>query len=144
MADPYGEILFDRLSGDVRFREATCDLSPNESALFLAIARRNGEVASYESLVGAVWPDPSAEPDGSRSTLKVMVCKIRTRMKKSGLPEVIATAWGRGYFTALPVRVLPPEGSMVVQGAGIRLIRRLIEICPDEKLAMYAEELFGV
>ena len=43
------------------------------------------------------------------AVIDVFVCKIRSKLTKAGLPNVISTVWGRGYS----VKDIGDEGSVI-------------------------------
>ncbi len=76
---------------------AAWDLSPAQSALFSAIARRRGAVCSTADAKSAMYgPDPARHP-GSR-VVPVVMCRLRHRLGRFGIK--ILTVDGQGYALA--------------------------------------------
>ena len=75
------------------------------AVLQLLVLRRN-MVMTKEAILSELYGGMD-EPEAK--IIDVFVCKIRSKLLKAGLPNVISTVWGRGYS----VKDIADEGSMI-------------------------------
>lgn len=88
-------------------------LTSREYAFLEVLASRRGSVVTPEALMNHVYGGLD-EPDDK--IVDVYICKLRKKLKPSGLTPVIACHWGRGY--SLPSATTPhPDLASATTGA---------------------------
>ena len=112
--------------------DAALSLTPTECRLIQTLARFQG-VARSDRLVTILWP--ADESVDSIALLKVHVCKLRRKLRLSGWPSLIGTAWGRGFYLCGPVEVRDGEPPLVIPNELRPSLRRLLMSHPDEVAA---------
>ena len=95
-----GGLLVDPGRREARLDGRSLDLSRKEFDLLLALARREGRVASRRELLAEVWDEPLGGPD---KTLDVHLSWLRRKLGESGsAPRYLRTVRGVG------VRLIDP------------------------------------
>jgi len=83
---------------ELRYGETCVHLEGNESAMFYAMAEAGGRVVPYGKLIHAVWGSTlNGGPDYAVQMLKVYVCRMRAKLRRSRAPIVIRTVHGSGF-----------------------------------------------
>ena len=91
-----GPVSFDLHTRGVIVHGQAIRLTIKESAILeLLILRRNAPV-SKETFLSHLYADVDREPEPQ--IIDVFVCKLRKKLADAGAPDVIETAWGRGYM----------------------------------------------
>lgn len=77
--------------------EAEVSLTDKEYQILLLLMRNPGHVFSINEIYEAVWQEPFLR--ASANTVMVHIRRLRAKLENNPqLPEIICTAWGRGYF----------------------------------------------
>lgn len=79
--------------------ERTVQLSKKEATLLELLMRKEGKVASRESILERLWDDQSFVDD---NTLNVNVTRLRQRLQELGMEQVLETVRGLGYRLSIP------------------------------------------
>jgi DNA-binding response OmpR family regulator len=81
-------------------------LSRSEWAIVWTAFEANGKLVVYDRLYSAIWGMADLQPDETRSTLSVMVWRVRHKLRRHGAGDLIETIWGRGlrFNTELAMR----------------------------------------
>jgi DNA-binding response OmpR family regulator len=91
----FGDIQVDPSTHVVRKGGEVVDLTPKETGLLLAMARRRGAVASYGTLLGEVW---GAEAPDSNRTVNTHVFQLRQKLEDNpSRPRHLLTVRKVGY-----------------------------------------------
>jgi len=77
-----------------------------EFAVLQLLVRRRNMAMTKEAILSQLYGGMD-EPEAK--IIDVFVCKIRSKLTKAGLPNVISTVWGRGYS----VKDIADEGSVI-------------------------------
>jgi DNA-binding SARP family transcriptional activator len=105
--------------------------------ILMRLARRPAQMVPYELLIGALWPNPTDEPDDARKVLKVLVCNLRALLRKLGASERIDTCWGDGLVL---LRDGPAQRMVLLTDAQLDDLARLIATHPDAETAARMRE----
>lgn len=93
-----GALLYDHqtrtLTGPLGERIA----SPTGDRILLCLMAHTGKVVRHDTLIGAVWPNPTDEPEGAEDTLRQHIWRIRQNMRAVGSKTKIVSRWGTGYM----------------------------------------------
>jgi DNA-binding response OmpR family regulator len=93
-----GDLVIDRATRRVRWRETEVALSPREYAVLLALALRAGAVVSKDELLREVWGD---EDSVTRNVVEVYVGYLRRKLESVGAGDVLQTVRGHGYLVSV-------------------------------------------
>jgi len=93
-------IELDRLTIDPRTRLAAVDghdlgLTPKEYGVLEALARNRGQVTSRERLFEHLYDSRSESSD---KVIEVLISTLRAKLAAAGMPDLIRTRRGFGYF----------------------------------------------
>ena len=94
-------------SFDVSFAGTSIDLSPQEFALLVLLARHASRAVARQALTSALWAD--SEPVNPDDVLGAAISRIRRKFKPLGIEEAIHTVRGFGY--RLNEAVLAPSAA---------------------------------
>jgi two-component system KDP operon response regulator KdpE len=89
-----GELLVDPGSHTVSQNGYSVALTPTEFRLLLALARRQGDVASHEELLSEVW---GASCDDGHEKLRLYVRYLRRKLRDEDEPRLLLNERGVGY-----------------------------------------------
>lgn len=84
---------------EAKYGERTVQLSKKEATLLELLMRKEGKVASRESILERLWDDQSFVDD---NTLNVNVTRLRQRLQELGMEQVLETVRGLGYRLSIP------------------------------------------
>lgn len=79
----------------VLYDGAKIDLTKNEYRILQCLMERAGKIVSREDIITKIWEDDSFIDD---NTLTVNMTRLRKKLEKSGLQDVILTKKGIGYM----------------------------------------------
>ncbi len=79
----------------VLYDGAKIDLTKNEYRILQCLMERAGKIVSREDIITKLWEDDSFIDD---NTLTVNMTRLRKKLEKSGLQDVILTKKGIGYM----------------------------------------------
>lgn len=136
MTDP---VTFDVACGTLQWEGGNIQLSRQQTEVLRAIVR-HGPVASRSAVEAAVWMD--APPSGN--ALTVHVHKLRKKLRKAQAPVSIARLYGVGFVLGGDVRIVNGCRTLTLDAAAERVLRQLIRVCPDPRLASRAYALTGI
>lgn len=108
-----------------------------EARLLLTLVRHQGTVRTPRMIFADIYagvPD-SDLPD--QKILDVLVCKIRDKFARVGLPNPIATVWGRGYRMGEPATPV----SYALIPFGLRNVQRWVTSKKEGVLELIREGL---
>lgn len=91
----HGELIFNALDLTLSFEGKRIELSKNESRILLELMERKGELVSREQLMTRLWETDSFVDE---NTLTVNVTRLRKKLRDAGVPELILTRKGEGYY----------------------------------------------
>ena len=89
-----GDLSLSLETREVSFNNTPIHLSGKESAVLELLMLRKGLVITKEMLLNHLYGGMD-EPE--MKIIDVFVCKLRKRLERAGLMNVIETVWGRGY-----------------------------------------------
>jgi DNA-binding response OmpR family regulator len=93
LAGPGGLLLRMR-SHEAFVRDALVDLTPKEFSVLRLLLDRRGEVVSPDDISLAIW---GYETFGSRNFVEAHISRLRSKLAKTGAPDVVTTIRGVGY-----------------------------------------------
>lgn len=93
LAGPGGLLLRMR-SHEALVRGALLDLTPKEFSVLRLLLDRRGEVVSPDDISLAIW---GYETFGSRNFVEAHISRLRSKLAKTGAPDVVTTIRGVGY-----------------------------------------------
>ncbi|MGB3295270.1 MAG: response regulator [Phormidesmis sp.] len=96
----WGELRLDPRSSEVTCHDLPIAITPKEYALLELFLRNPNRIFSLDTLLDKVWPFEDSPTVGS---VRTHIKGLRQKLKKAGLPDMIATVYGLGY------RLKPPE-----------------------------------
>jgi len=73
------------------------DLTPHEYKILELLSRRRGQVISHELMIDRMY---SAEQWVTKNNIEVHISTLRKKLRDSGIPGLIKTKRGFGYFIA--------------------------------------------
>jgi len=98
----YGPLAIDEARREVLWQGRRLDLTPTEFAMLTYLARRAGQVVSYDELLQAVW-DTSLERGGSLAQVRSTIKRLRRKLGEApGNPRYLVNVRGIGYRLDLP------------------------------------------
>jgi two-component system KDP operon response regulator KdpE len=93
-----GGLVFDRSTRELRLEGELVRLTPRETALFEALARRPGKVLTHRQLLSEVW---GAEHVDQLQYLRIYMGHLRSKLEKDPAePRYLLTELGLGYRLA--------------------------------------------
>lgn len=110
-----GGVTLDVDQQDVVANGVRVHLTNKEFALLQLLVLRRNMIMTKEAILSQLYGGMD-EPE--IKIVDVFICKIRSKLTKAGLPNVISTVWGRGYtvkdigdegFVITPVRPQPAQ-----------------------------------
>ncbi len=110
-----GNLTLDVSNQDVIANGMRVHLTTREFAILELLVLRRNMIMTKEAILTQLYGGMD-EPE--IKIIDVFVCKIRSKLTKAGLPNVITTVWGRGYSVkdtgrdtpvAKPVRPQPAQ-----------------------------------
>jgi two-component system, cell cycle response regulator CtrA len=90
-----GPLTLDVTQQDVVANGARIRLTGKEFAILHLLVLRKNMVMSKDAILSALYGGMD-EPESK--IIDVFICKLRTKLAKAGLRDVIGTVWGRGYI----------------------------------------------
>ncbi len=87
--------------------QATPRLARTERKILRLLMEYRGKVCTPRMFANELYPGKSATNLPDQKTIDVMVCHLRKKLCKCGLPDPIFTVWGRGYRFGEPVSAVP-------------------------------------
>lgn len=103
------------------------------SQAIIVRAMSDGRIADFDRLITALYP--AQEPEWGDGILKIFICKIRAKAKKSGMGPLILTVWGRGYRMITPVAITGAVRDIVVPHRLRDTLELLLRTHPDRNAA---------
>jgi DNA-binding response OmpR family regulator len=101
-----GELVVDLLAGKVRRGEQLLTLTPTELAILAYLARRSGQIVTFDELLVHVWHCRSEV--GSKEQVRTVVWRLRQKIEQDPTrPRWLVTVRGMGYR----LETSPNEGS---------------------------------
>ncbi len=88
-------LLYDPALEEIRFEEKTLPLTWSQQKVLRALADSKGGIVSRKSLMKALWDTDVYISEGSLTTC---VSRLRSSLKKQGIPDPIRTKKGIGYY----------------------------------------------
>jgi DNA-binding winged helix-turn-helix (wHTH) protein len=107
-------------------------LTRRELRIVETLAIQQGKLVRHETLYRMVWQDAD-EAVHEEKTLHVHVCRVRQRMRSTGMPRAIETVWGAGLTWQPPIAVVNGDVT-VLSGTAQTLLNRVLAKCPDRNL----------
>lgn len=108
------DVLIEPAKGRVTSRQGSEHLPPKATEVLLCLARRSGELVTYEELLECAW----GEHQGSREAVSHAVSEVRQALKDSkDDPEFIQTLPRRGYRLLVTPSSAGGDTGTVVLGA---------------------------
>ncbi len=89
-----GNLTLDMEQQDVTAHGVRVHLTTKEFAILQLLVLRRNMIMTKEAILAQLYGGMD-EPE--IKIIDVFVCKIRSKLSKAGLPNVISTVWGRGY-----------------------------------------------
>ena len=74
-------------------------LTRKEYAMLELLMRRRGGVLEKQALLEHLYGETS---ESKSKMIDIFICKLRKKLATAGLPNVIGTAWGKGYILCDP------------------------------------------
>ncbi len=90
----WGDLHLDPRSSEVTCRDLPIAVTPKEYALLELFLRNPNRIFSLDTLLDKVWPFEESPTVGS---VRTHIKGLRQKLKKAGLPDMIATVYGLGY-----------------------------------------------
>ena len=90
-----GNLTLDVSNQDVVANNMRVHLTAKEFAILELLVLRRNMIMTKEAILSQLYGGMD-EPE--IKIIDVFVCKIRSKLTKAGLPNVISTVWGRGYL----------------------------------------------
>nr|WP_294466502.1 response regulator transcription factor [uncultured Sellimonas sp.] len=88
-------LILNLSDASVLYDGAKIDLTKNEYRILQCLMERAGKIVSREDIITKLWEDDSFIDD---NTLTVNMTRLRKKLEKSGLQDVILTKKGIGYM----------------------------------------------
>lgn len=101
----WGDLCLDPRSSEVTCRSVPISLTPKEYALLELFLRNPSRIFSLDNLLDKVWPFDDTPNVGS---VRTHIKGLRQKLKKAGLPDIIATVYGLGYRLKAAEFMQPP------------------------------------
>ena len=89
-----GNLVLDVDQQEVTAAGVRVSFTPKEFAILELLALRRNVVLTKEAILSHLYGGMD-EPE--IKIIDVFVCKIRSKLAKAGLPNLVSTVWGRGY-----------------------------------------------
>lgn len=102
----WGDLCLDPRSSEVTCQGSPIAVTPKEYALLELFLRNPNRIFSLDTLLDKVWPFEDSPTVGS---VRTHIKGLRQKLKKAGLPDIIATVYGLGY------RLKPPESDSEIE-----------------------------
>lgn len=104
----WGDLCLDPRSSEVTCRSMPIAVTPKEYALLELFLRNPSRIFSLDNLLDKVWPYDDMPNVGS---VRTHIKGLRQKLKKAGLPDIIATVYGLGYRLKSAEFVRPSEAA---------------------------------
>jgi len=105
----FGPLAIHEAQREVFWQGRRLDLSPTEFATLAYLARRAGQVVSYDELLQAVW-GISLEQGGTLDQVRSTIKGLRRKLGETpGNPRCLVNVWGVGYRLDLPSEALQAQ-----------------------------------
>ena len=88
-------LILNMSDASVLYEGARIDLTKNEYKILQCLMERAGKIVSREDIITKLWEDDSFIDD---NTLTVNMTRLRKKLDKAGLPNIILTKKGIGYM----------------------------------------------
>lgn len=88
-------LILNMSDASVLYEGARIDLTKNEYKILQCLMERAGKIVSREDIITKLWEDDSFIDD---NTLTVNMTRLRKKLDKAGLPDIILTKKGIGYM----------------------------------------------
>ena len=130
VAQTPGIPLLDRAARSLLWDDRHCRLTRREAAVLEVLVRKKGKYVNWRSICLIVWGSDDGMHDNK---LKVVICRMRHKLRASGIPLEVETLWGEGYRLSVAIEVHPPfrPQEIVLSGAAIRPLHTLLQRCSD-------------
>jgi DNA-binding response OmpR family regulator len=69
-------------------------LTRQQTTILATVTAAQGRTVPRDTVIGALYPDPNNEPEAAGDVLKVQLCRLRKKLRGSGVE--IRTVYGRG------------------------------------------------
>lgn len=92
-----GGLSIDTGNREVSTKGGVVALSPKEYAVLEAMCRHSGQVLTRQQLIDKTT---DFDRDISDNAVEVLVCGLRRKLKDAGIPDLIRTKRGFGYFVS--------------------------------------------
>ena len=93
IAGPDG-LTLNRRTRELHVGGSAVDLTPREFALLALLLERRGQVLSVDAIALAVWGHGSL---GERNFVEAQISRVRAKLSRAGVEDVIRTIRGIGY-----------------------------------------------
>ena len=91
----YNDLVLNLLNASITYKNNTLELTKNEMKILSYLINNRGNIVSRESLMEYLWKSDFFVDD---STLSVNITRLRKKLDKIGLSNVIETRRGLGYI----------------------------------------------
>lgn len=91
----HGELIYQVAQGSLQHQGKSCSLTRNENRIMQTLMENRGRIVSREQLMTRLWESESFVDE---NTLTVNVGRLRRKLEKLGLPDLIETKKGQGYL----------------------------------------------
>ena len=91
----YNDLVLNLLNASITYKNNTLELTKNEMKILSHLINNRGNIVSRESLMEYLWKSDFFVDD---STLSVNITRLRKKLDKIGLSNVIETRRGLGYI----------------------------------------------
>lgn len=88
-------LMLNMSDASVLYEDLRIDLTKNEYKILQCLMERAGKIVSREDIITKLWEDDSFIDD---NTLTVNMTRLRKKLDKAGLPDIILTKKGIGYM----------------------------------------------
>lgn len=99
-----GDLSLDLERQSVTVGDTHVPLTNKEFSLLQLLTLRKNTVMTKEAILTNLYGGMD-EPEAK--IIDVFVCKVRAKLAKAGLPDIIKTVWGRGYLVSDASRTAP-------------------------------------
>lgn len=90
-----GDLELDTDTHTARRDGQTLELTPRQFQLLMYLARHQGQIVSRDTLAADVWRESTAS---WTNVIEVQISRLRKKIDQPGLPPLLHTVRGRGYF----------------------------------------------
>ena len=105
-----GELTLDVDLHEVSARGVRVSLTRREFEILQLLVLRRNMVMTKEAILSQLY---GGRDEPEIKIIDVFICKVRNKLAKAGLPNVITTVWGRGYTVNDASRDLGPDVSRI-------------------------------